>query len=80
MWQTSSNEKENYQLEWKGPILFIYYNNDPWFDYDNCKGFVKKRNNATLLELKGSKHETSSNKIARDAVESFLQNTDIKTW
>ena len=54
------------------PILFIYYKNDPWFDYDNCKGFVKKRNNATLLELKGSKHETSSNKIARDAVEEFF--------
>ena len=54
------------------PILFIYYKNDPWFDYDNCKGFVKTRNNAALLELKGSKHETSSNKIARDAVEEFF--------
>ena len=54
------------------PILFIYYKNDPWFDYDNCKGFVEKRINATLLELKGSKHETSSNKMARDAVEEFF--------
>ena len=56
----------------KIPILFIYYKSDPWFDYHNCKDYVKTRKNAALLDLKGSKHETSSNQIARNAVEKFL--------
>ena len=54
------------------PILFIYYKKDPWFNYDNCKDFVKTRNNASIVELEGSKHETSSNQIAQDAVKEFF--------
>ncbi len=46
------------------PILFIYYKNDPWFNYDNCKDFVKTRNNARAVELEGDIHETASNQIA----------------
>ena len=56
----------------KTPILFIYYKNDPWFNYDNCKDFVKTRNSARVVELEGSAHETSSNQIARDSVAEFF--------
>ena len=56
----------------KTPILFIYYKNDPWFNYDNCKDFVKTRNSARVVELEGSEHETSSNQIARDSVAEFI--------
>ena len=54
------------------PILFIYYKKDPFFDYDNCKDFVKTRNNARVVELEGSGHDTSSSQIAQDAVAEFL--------
>ena len=60
------------RLSAKVPVLFIYYKNDPWFNYDNCKDFVKTRDNARVVELEGSTHETSSNQIARDAVAEFF--------
>jgi dienelactone hydrolase len=60
------------RLSAKVPVLFIYYKNDPWFDQDNCKDFVKTRNNVKVIELEGDKHGTSSNQIARDAVAEFF--------
>ena len=60
------------RVDTQTPILFIYYKNDPWFDYDNCKEFVKTRDNVHVIELEGNTHQTSTNQIAREAVAKFL--------
>ncbi len=54
------------------PILVIYYKNDPWFNYDNCKDFAKTRNNVRVVELAENTHETSSNQIVRNEVAEFF--------
>lgn len=61
------------RVDAKIPILFLYYKEDPWFDTDNCKNFIKTRNNVRVIELEGNNHETSSNDIARHEVAEFLR-------
>ena len=58
--------------EQSSPYFIHLLQKRPIFDYDNCKDFVKTRNNARVVELEGSGHDTSSSQIAQDAVAEFL--------